>query len=104
MEAETRALKRLFGVDGETEETLIAKLASVLGDDKIDAALAALAAFGSKAKTDKTAEANLRSAKARAGDRRVAAFADLFLTKEGKPGQIVTKGFATAEPALARTA
>jgi ATP-dependent helicase/nuclease subunit A len=101
VEAETRALKRLFGVGDETEETLLAKLASVLGDAEIDAALAAFAAFASKAKTDKTAEANLRRARTSAGDRRVAALADLFLTKEGKPGQIVTKGFAEAEPALA---
>ena len=74
-EAEGLALKRLFGVGEVEEATLLAQLAGVLSDDEIDAAIAAFAGFGSTAGTDKEAEANLREAKAREGDRRAAALA-----------------------------
>jgi ATP-dependent helicase/nuclease subunit A len=101
-EAEALALKRLFGVGDETEETLLAQLASVFDDDAIHAAIAAFAAFCSVAKTDKEAEASLRQARASAGDRRVAALAEMFLTQDGKPlSQLCTTRFAAAEPALA---
>jgi ATP-dependent helicase/nuclease subunit A len=101
-EAERLALRQLFRVGDETEETLIAELASVMGNAEIDTFIAAFAAFGPTTKTDKAAEASLQTAKANAGERRAAAFAELFLTKEGKrASQIFTKSFADAEPALA---
>ena len=102
VEAESLALKRLFGVGDKTEETLLAKLASVLGDAEIDAALTAFADFGPTAKTDKSAEASLRKARECERESRVAALAAIFLTQEAKPlSQICTKRFAEAEPALA---
>ncbi len=101
-QAEAMALKRLFQVGDETEEMLLGNLADVLGDDAIDGALKALADFGPTAETDKDAEASLRKARGSAGDSRVAALAELFLTQEGKPrSRIFTVGFASAEPALA---
>jgi ATP-dependent helicase/nuclease subunit A len=101
-ETECRALKRLFGVGDETEDTLMAKLACVLGDAEIDDGIAALAAFGPTAETDKNAEASLRKARASEGESRVAALAEMFLKDDGKPqSRILTKGFAMAEPAFA---
>ncbi len=101
-EAEGLALKRLFRVGDETEGTLMAKLACVLGDAEIDEAIAAFAAFCPTAGTDKNAEACLRKAGASEGDARVAALSDLFLTQDGKPqSRIFTNGFDAAEPALA---
>ena len=96
------ALKRLFGVGGETEETLLAKLAGVLDDDAIDTAIAAFAAFCPTAAMDTNAEASLRQARASEGERRVAALAEMFLKDDGKPlSQICTKNFVTTDPALA---
>ena len=101
-EAESVALKRLFRVGDETEETLLAELAGVLGDDAIDDAIKALSDFGPMADTDKDAAARLHKAREGAGDARVAALTDLFLTQERKPrSRIFTAGFVSAEPALA---
>jgi len=101
-EAERLALRQLFRVGDETEETLTTDLASVMGDDELDKFIAAFASFGPTTKTDKKAEAGLQTAKATAGERRAAAFAELFLTKEGNPAsQMFTKSFADAEPTLA---
>jgi ATP-dependent helicase/nuclease subunit A len=100
-EAESLALKRLFRVGDETEETLRAKLADVLGNDAIDDAITALSDFGPTLDTDKDAADRLRKAREGAGDARVAALTDLFLTQDGKPrSRIFTVDFAKAEPAL----
>ena len=100
-EAECSALKRLFRVAEEEEATLIAKLAGVLSDAEIDAAIAALVAFGPTAEMDKKAEVNLRQARASEGESRVTALANMFLKQDGKPlSQIFTKSFAGAEPAI----
>jgi ATP-dependent helicase/nuclease subunit A len=101
-EVESAALKRLFSVGDAAEGTLLAELASVLGDDTIDEAIKALSDFGPTSDTDKDAEARLRKAREGAGDARVAALTDLFLTQERKKrSRIFTAGFVGAEPALA---
>jgi len=101
-DAERLALRQLFRVGDETEETLIADLASVMGDDVIDAAIKALANFDSTAETDKTVEATLRRTTESAGEARVTALHEIFLTQEGKPrNRILTVGFTNAEPTLA---
>jgi ATP-dependent helicase/nuclease subunit A len=100
-EAESVALRRLFRVGDKSEETLLAELADVLGDDAIDDAIKALSDFGPVAETDINAAANLRKAREGAGDARVAALTDLFLTQEKKPrSKIFTASFAGAKPAL----
>jgi ATP-dependent helicase/nuclease subunit A len=101
-EAEKLALKRLFRVADETEATLHAKLAAVLGNDAIDNAIKALADFSPNADTDKDAAASLRRARESAGDARVAALTDLFLTQDTKPrSRIFTARFVTDKPAIA---
>jgi ATP-dependent helicase/nuclease subunit A len=101
-EAESVALKRLFRVGDETEEALLAELAGVLGDDAIDDAIKALSDFGPSTDTDKDAAVRLWKAREGAGDARVAALTDLFLTQDRKPrSRIFTAGFVSAEPALA---
>jgi ATP-dependent helicase/nuclease subunit A len=101
-EVESLALKRLFSVGAETEQTLLASLACVLSDAEIDGGVAAFAAFGPSAETDKKAEACLRQARASEGESRIAALADMFLKQDGKPlSQIFTNRFAAAEPAQA---
>src|SRR5262245_35117651 len=101
-DAENAALKRLFRVGDRTEEALLAELASVLGDDAIDEALKALSDFGPTLDTDKDAEARLRKARDGAGDARVAALTDLFLTQERKKrSRIFTADFVNEKAALA---
>lgn len=102
-EAEERALKRLFGVDGETETQLLDRLAKVLSDSELDAVLAALAAHGN-AGTDKAAEAALRKARTGAGDNRIAAFAELFFRSDGEPrARLCTKAVQRNAPSACAT-
>jgi ATP-dependent helicase/nuclease subunit A len=94
-DAEGLALKRLFGVAEDAEEALIEALAGVLADDDIDAALAAFAAFGSSAETDKKAEAALKEARASQGENRATALEPVFLTEKRTPrAQICSAAFA----------
>jgi ATP-dependent helicase/nuclease subunit A len=100
--AEALALKRLFNVAEHDEEVLSERLASVLTDDEIDAALAAFAAFGSDKKVDNDADANLRTARASQGGTRTAALEPVFLTQDGKVrAQVCSKGFADEAPKTA---
>jgi ATP-dependent helicase/nuclease subunit A len=100
-EAECLALKHLFGVSEEEEESLIAKLGGVLSDAEIETALAAFAAANPAADLDKKAQAYLLQARASAGESRVAALAALFLTQDGKArSQFCSQDFADTEPAL----
>jgi ATP-dependent helicase/nuclease subunit A len=97
-EAEGLALRRLFGVDGDTEAALGERLANVLSDEEIDGALAAFAACG----LDKKVETSLREARGSQGDARVAALTPVFLTSEGNPRvQVCSKGFAKEAAAIA---
>lgn len=99
--AEAEALKDFLGVAGRDEQTLLAAQANVLPDDRIDAALAALAEFG-KGKTDSKAEATLRDARKYSGHARAAALKTLFLTQKGEPrAQLVTKAVRDNAPDIA---
>lgn len=101
-EAEGLALKRLFGVAEDAEEALIEALAGVLSDEKLDAAIAAFAAFGSSAETDKKAEAALKEARASQGENRAAALEPVFLTeKRTARAQICSAAFAREAPEIA---
>ncbi|MEX2165435.1 MAG: double-strand break repair helicase AddA [Methyloceanibacter sp.] len=101
-EAEAQALKRLFDVAEEEEESLIAALADVLSDAEIDAALAAFAAFGSTTKTDNDAERSLHVARVGRGEARMAALKPLFLTGDGDARkQTCNKSFANDAPDIA---
>ncbi|HWM30288.1 MAG TPA: double-strand break repair helicase AddA [Methyloceanibacter sp.] len=101
-EAESQALKRLFDVAEEEEESLIAALAGVLSDAEIDAAIAAFAAFGGTAKTDKDAERSLHEARASSGEARMTALKPLFLTGDGDARkQTCNKAFANDAPDIA---
>jgi ATP-dependent helicase/nuclease subunit A len=101
-EAEAQALKRLFDVAEEDEESLFAAMADVLSDAEIDTALAAFEAFGSTTKTDCDAEWHLREVRSSAGEARVAAFKPLFLTADSAPKkQSCTKGLADNAPNIA---
>ncbi len=100
--AEGEALKRLFNVAGKTEEALIAAQADALSDDEIDATLAAFAAVGSKAKTDKNAVSALRAARCTQGESRAAALRELLLTQKGTPAATVcTKAVKDGAPDIA---
>ena len=95
-EAESLALKRLFGVAEDEEEALIEQLAGVLTDDEIDAAIAAFAALRLDKKVGQGGRsqscARRERAKARAARRRST---PVFLTRDGKPrAQVCSKGFA----------
>ena len=86
----------------ETEEALLAQLASVLDDDAIHDAIAAFMAFCSSIEKDKEAEANLRTARASESECRAAAFTQLFLTQGGTArAQMCSKEFAKKEPVIA---
>ncbi len=99
-EAEARALKRLFGVDEQTEDTLIAQLAAVLSDEEIDDALGAFSEFGSGAR-DSDAEAALRATLATTGESRVVALMPALLTQDGKMrAQICSKAIASGAPLI----
>ncbi|MGZ8400298.1 MAG: double-strand break repair helicase AddA [Methyloceanibacter sp.] len=97
-EAEALALKRLFGVAEHAEDALLEQLADVLSNAEIDTALAAFAEFGSGAR-DSDAETALRTARASAGESRVAALAPAFLTQDGKPrAQVCSKAMERGAP------
>ena len=99
-EAECRALKRLFDVAGDAEDSLLDRLAAVLTDQEIDAAIAALAEFGSGAK-DGDAEAALRAARSSSGESRVTALTLAFLTQDGKSrAQICSKAVERGAPSI----
>jgi ATP-dependent helicase/nuclease subunit A len=101
-EAEALALRRLFNVAEHEEEVLSERLANVLTDEEIDAALAAFVAFGSDKKVDNDADANLHTARASQGGNRAAALEPVFLTQDGKVrAQVCSKGFADEAPAIA---
>jgi ATP-dependent helicase/nuclease subunit A len=103
-EAEADALKHLLDVAADSEYALLDELASLLTDAEIDAAIAALSAFGSSAKTDKDTEAFLREARASDGERRVAALGEIFLTGPGEArDKMCNKAFADANPEVVRT-
>jgi ATP-dependent helicase/nuclease subunit A len=102
-EAEAARLKHLLEVAGDSEQALIAALAAVLSEEELDAAIAAFAAFGCTAKTDRDTEALLREARASDGERRVAALGEIFLTGPGAArDRTCNKAFADAEPEIAR--
>ena len=99
--AEAQALKHLFGVAEKTEATLIAGQAAALSNAEIDAALAALAAYGN-AKSDNDVAASLHSARHAQGESRAAALRSVFLTQKGTPAaSIGTKGFRDSAPDIA---
>jgi ATP-dependent helicase/nuclease subunit A len=99
-EAEAQALKRLFDVAEEEEESLIAAMADVLSDAEIDAALAAFAADGST-ESDKKIEAGLREARSSQSEARVAALKSVFLKKDGEQRvRICGSALAKAAPAI----
>jgi ATP-dependent helicase/nuclease subunit A len=99
-EAEALVLKRLFGVAEHAEDALLEQLADVLSDAEIDTALAAFAEFGSGAR-DSDAETALRTARASAGESRVAALAPAFLTQDGKPrAQVCSKAIERGAPSI----
>jgi ATP-dependent helicase/nuclease subunit A len=101
-EAESLALKRLFGIAEEEDEALVAELAEVLSDAEIDAALDAFETHGAK-ETDKNTEAALRAARSTQGESRVAALRPAFLTGENKArAQVCSKAFKDAAPAIAQ--
>jgi ATP-dependent helicase/nuclease subunit A len=102
-EAEGAALKQLFGVAEDTEDALVAELASVLSDSEIDAALSAFASFGSTTDDARTEE-GLRGAKGSTGEARAAALKAAFLTADGNPrARVVSAAFKTDAPQLAET-
>ncbi|MGH6791790.1 MAG: double-strand break repair helicase AddA, partial [Methyloceanibacter sp.] len=99
-EAEAQALKRLFDVAEEEEESLIAAMADVLSDAEIEAALAAFAADGST-ESDKKIEAGLREARSSQGEARAAALKSVFLKKDGEQrARICGSALARAAPAI----
>lgn len=101
-EAETAALRAFFGVAEAEEDSLIAAQASVLTDEQIDAALAALVEFAST-KDDERASNALRTARRLDGQARASAFKPVFLTQDGKSrsrlcsASVKRKSFDTAE-------
>jgi ATP-dependent helicase/nuclease subunit A len=101
-EAEAEALKQFLGVAGKDEDALVAAQADVLFDEQIDAVIAAFAAYASSAKTDKDADAALRSARRTQGVSRSAALRSIFLTQKGEPrASVYTKGFGESAPSIA---
>jgi ATP-dependent helicase/nuclease subunit A len=97
--AEAEALKQFFGVADRDEQDIIAAQAQTLSDEAIDRALAAFAAFGSGAKTDKEAAAALESARRSGEEGRAAALRGLFLTQKGTPAaRLCTKAMKDAAP------
>ncbi len=101
-EEECLALKRLLGVAEADEEALIAEMATVLNDERIDSALAAFFHFASDKKLDKEAEINLRRARKSETENRAAALELVFLKGGGEArAQVCSKGFAKTEPVIA---
>ncbi|HUU66868.1 MAG TPA: double-strand break repair helicase AddA [Methyloceanibacter sp.] len=100
-EAEGIALKQLFGVAGEADETLVAALASVVSDAEINTALSAFGSFGSTKDDAKTAD-GLRGARGATDEARAAALKFAFLTAKGEPrARVCSKAFRDAAPHMA---
>jgi ATP-dependent helicase/nuclease subunit A len=101
-EAEGLALKRLFGVAGNTESALIEGLAGVLSDDELDSAIGAIAGCDASGKSDGDVAASMQEARASQGEARAAALLPVFLTAKNEPQKrICTQGFCRAFPAIA---
>ncbi|MGK2922078.1 MAG: double-strand break repair helicase AddA [Methyloceanibacter sp.] len=100
--AEAEALKQFLGVADTEEDAIVAAQAAALSDDQIDAAIAALSAYGGSAKTDKDLEASLTSARRSKREGRTAALRSVFLTQKGEPrASVYTKGFGNDAPGIA---
>ncbi|MFO7476918.1 MAG: double-strand break repair helicase AddA [Methyloceanibacter sp.] len=101
-EAEALALKRLFGVDGQTEAALIEALANVLSEDELEAAIDAISNCDASGKSDLSVAASLREARLANGESRAAALLPVFLTGKNEPQKrICTQGFCRAFPSTA---
>ncbi|MDJ0513977.1 MAG: double-strand break repair helicase AddA [Methyloceanibacter sp.] len=99
--AEAEALRTFFDVAEAEEDALVAAQGSVLTDEQIDDALAALADFG-KTKTDEVTENTLRHARAVSRNSRARLFKTLFLTQKGEPrSKLITKAVADCAPDIA---
>jgi len=99
--AEGLALKRLFGVDEDTEVGLIDALAAVLDDAAVDTMLSALVSYGST-QDDKKTEEGLRGVPGSLGEARATALRLAFFTNDGKPrSRVSSAGFGKEAPQIA---
>jgi ATP-dependent helicase/nuclease subunit A len=99
--AEGLALKRLFGVDKDTDEALVDALASVLDDRVVNTMLSALVSYGST-QDDKKTEEGLRGVPGSTGEARATALQLAFFTNEGRPrSRVCSAGFRKEAPQIA---
>ncbi len=99
--AEGLALKRLFGVDKDTDAALIDALAAVLDDGVVNTMLSALVSYGST-QDDKKTEEGLRGVPGSTGEARATALRLTFFTNDGKPrSRVCSAGFRKEVPQIA---